>query len=219
VSELPETDQELFWRGQFGDEYSARNTGLEIIAANVSLFSNIFAKLPKINSVIEFGPNIGLNLRALKILFPGQAQVAVEINEFASKRLKESMPEVKVFNTSILEFDHKVLGQGACDLALIKGVLIHINPQQLPMVYEQLHVSTSKYILICEYYNPKPDAVPYRGHSERLYRRDFAGEMLDNYQDLSLVNYGFAYHRDPSFPQDDITWFLLEKHLETETSC
>lgn len=212
MSELPETDQELFWRGQFGDDYSARNTGLEIIAANVSLFSNIFAKLPKINSVIEFGPNIGLNLRALKILFPDQFQVAVEINEFASKRLKESMPEVGVFNTSILEFDHKVLDQGSCDLALIKGVLIHINPMQLPMVYEQLHVSTSKYILICEYYNPKPDTVPYRGHSERLYRRDFAGEMLDNYQDLSLVNYGFAYHRDPSFPQDDITWFLLEKH-------
>jgi spore coat polysaccharide biosynthesis protein SpsF len=26
-----------------------------------------------------------------------------------------------------------------------------------------------------------------------------------------LVDYGFAYHRDPNFPQDDITWFLLEK--------
>jgi spore coat polysaccharide biosynthesis protein SpsF len=26
-----------------------------------------------------------------------------------------------------------------------------------------------------------------------------------------LVDYGFAYHRDPAFPQDDITWFLLEK--------
>jgi len=81
------------------------------------------------------------------------------------------------------------------------------------MVYEQLYASSSKYILICEYYNPKPDMVPYRGHSERLYRRDFAGEMLDKYQNLSLVNYGFAYHRDPSFPQDDATWFLLEKKM------
>jgi spore coat polysaccharide biosynthesis protein SpsF len=25
------------------------------------------------------------------------------------------------------------------------------------------------------------------------------------------VDYGFAYRRDPNFPQDDITWFLLEK--------
>ena len=24
-------------------------------------------------------------------------------------------------------------------------------------------------------------------------------------------DYGFAYKRDPKFPQDDITWFLMEK--------
>jgi hypothetical protein len=34
--------------------------------------------------------------------------------------------------------------------------------------------------------------------------------MLDRFPDLSLVEYGFVYHRDP-FPQDDLTWFLLEK--------
>ena len=34
---------------------------------------------------------------------------------------------------------------------------------------------------------------------------------MDAYPELRLVNYGFAYHRDESFPQDDITWFLLEK--------
>ena len=28
---------------------------------------------------------------------------------------------------------------------------------------------------------------------------------------IQLVDYGFAYHRDKSFPQDDISWFLLEK--------
>ena len=35
--------------------------------------------------------------------------------------------------------------------------------------------------------------------------------MLDRFPDLRLLDYGFAYHRDPVFPQDDITWFLLEK--------
>jgi hypothetical protein len=35
--------------------------------------------------------------------------------------------------------------------------------------------------------------------------------LLDLYRELKLVNYGFVYHRDPSFPQDDFTWFLLEK--------
>jgi len=52
--------------------------------------------------------------------------------------------------------------------------------------------------------------VPYRGNAERLFKRDFAGELIDRYG-LQLVSYGFAYHRDPYHPQDDITWFLLEK--------
>jgi spore coat polysaccharide biosynthesis protein SpsF len=53
--------------------------------------------------------------------------------------------------------------------------------------------------------------IPYRGNEDRLFKRDFAGEMLNKYSDLSLVDYGFSYRKDPIFPQDDITWFLLEK--------
>jgi len=44
-----------------------------------------------------------------------------------------------------------------------------------------------------------------------LFKRDFAGEMLDRYPALKLLDYGFVYRRDPLFPQDDMTWFLLEK--------
>jgi spore coat polysaccharide biosynthesis protein SpsF len=35
--------------------------------------------------------------------------------------------------------------------------------------------------------------------------------MLEKYPDLQLIDYGFCYKRDPAFPQDDATWFLLEK--------
>jgi len=97
------------------------------------------------------------------------------------------------------------------DLALIKGVLIHINPDHLPEVYDRLYACTNQYILVAEYYNPSPVAVSYRGHTDRLFKRDFAGEMMDRYQDLHLLDYGFVYHRDPVWPQDDITWFLMEK--------
>jgi len=36
--------------------------------------------------------------------------------------------------------------------------------------------------------------------------------MLEKYQSLELVDYGFSYRRDKNFPQDDITWFLLKKN-------
>lgn len=208
---MEKTEQEKFWAGEFGTEYSDRNVGANILASNIALFADIFKRTPKLNSVIEFGANIGLNLRALDLLFPGLEQVAVEINEAAAKKINDALPNSKVFNLAISDFDPGMLSNGPCDLAVIKGVLIHINPDQLEMVYKKLYESTNKFILICEYYNPKPDTVSYRGHSDKLFRRDFAGEMLETYADLKLVNYGFAYHRDPSFPQDDLTWFLIER--------
>lgn len=65
--------------------------------------------------------------------------------------------------------------------------------------------------MVAEYYNPTPVTIPYRGHAEKLYKRDFAGEMLDLYPELRLIDYRFHYHKDPLFPQDDITWFLMSK--------
>jgi pseudaminic acid biosynthesis-associated methylase len=96
---------------------------------------------------------------------------------------------------------------------LLKGILIHIDPDFLPDVYRIVYEATGKYLMICEYYNPTPISVVYRGHHNRLFKRDFRGELLDTSPGLSLLDYGFCYHRDRSFPQDDATWFLMEKRL------
>ena len=113
-------------------------------------------------------------------------------------------------NESIHDFD----SSETYELVLSKGVLIHNNPNLLQEVYEKLFRFSRRYILLAEYYNPSPVEIDYRGHSGRLFKRDFAGEMLDAYPSLNLVSSGFAYHRD-RFPQDDLTWFLLEKDATT----
>jgi spore coat polysaccharide biosynthesis protein SpsF len=201
------TEQEKFWAGDFGDEYIGRNKSEEYLASNLNFFSKAFNQLGQPNSIIEFGANIGMNLRAIKLLFPKIDLFGIEINKNAAEELAKFIGQENVFNGSIFEFEapHK------CDVSLIKGVLIHINPEMLSLVYEKLYTASNKYILICEYYNPSPVNVSYRGHSDRLFKRDFAGEMLEKYVDLKLVDYGFCYKRDKAFPQDDITWFLLEK--------
>ena len=145
--------------------------------------------------------------KAIKLLHPSISLNAIEINETAAGQLKQLIGEANVFNGSI--FDYHITKQ--FDLALIKGVLIHISPDMLQNVYEKLYEASAKYILVAEYYNPSPVAIPYRGHNDRLFKRDFAGEMLEKYSDLKLIDYGFSYKRDPVFPQDDITWFLMEK--------
>jgi pseudaminic acid biosynthesis-associated methylase len=200
------TEQEAFWAGHFGDEYAARNHGELLIASNLALFSKVLARTGPVHSVIEFGASIGLNLIAIRQLLPEAKLSAVEINETAVARLR-NIPELIVHNRSILDFSP----ESAQDLVLSKGVLIHLDPDKLPVVYDLLHRTSRRYICLAEYYNPTPTSVSYRGHTERLFKRDFAGEMLDRFDDLELADYGFVYHREIAFPQDDVTWFLLEK--------
>ncbi len=201
------TPQEEFWAGDFGSEYINRNNSNSLLASNLSFFSKALKQAGRIESCIEFGANIGMNLKALKLLYPSIDLRGVEINSAAASLLAESIGKENIFNGSI--FDYPISQQA--DLSLIKGVLIHINPDLLDKVYEKLYQASRRYILLCEYYNPSPVSINYRGHNDRLFKRDFAGEMLDKYSDLTLVDYGFSYHKDPVFPQDDITWFLLSK--------
>ena len=201
------TEQERFWAGEFGDAYMERNQGSALLASNLSFFSRALQRAGKIESCIEFGANIGMNLRALKLLYPSLEQHAIEINATAAKELAAFLPPANVHQASILDFK----AARTWDLVLIKGVLIHMNPDSLPAVYEALHRATGRYLLVCEYYNPAPVTVTYRGHTNRLFKRDFCGEIMTRFPDVRLADYGFAYRRDPSFPQDDITWFLMEK--------
>lgn len=201
------TPQEEFWAGNFGDEYISRNESPELLASNLKFFSKALERLERPKSIIEFGANIGMNLIAIKYLFPNIIIKGIEINNNAAKELAKLIGEKNIFQGSI--FDYPVTEQ--FELSMIKGVLIHINPEMLQVVYKKLYDSSSKYILIGEYYNPSPVNINYRGHNDRLFKRDFAGEMLDLYSDLVLIDYGFSYKRDVAFPQDDITWFLLQK--------
>lgn len=201
------TEQEKFWATEFGDAYIQRNQGDELLASNIHLFSKALKQAGKLNSCREFGANIGLNLKALKLLYPNLEMKGIEINEKASKELASLIGYENLFHGSIFDapIDEKV------DLSFIKGVLIHINPEMLPTVYEKLYASSNKYILIAEYYNPSPVTITYRGYTEKLYKRDFAGEFLDKYPNSELLDYGFVYRRDAAFPQDDVTWFLIKK--------
>ncbi len=201
------TEQENFWAGSFGDDYISRNKSDELLASNLNFFSKALANAGKISSCIEFGANIGMNLKALKLLYPNISFKGIEINEMATKLLSDLIGGENVFQGSILDYEI----EEKFELSLIKGVLIHNNPDKLDLIYKKLYDSSNKFILICEYYNPSPTTILYRGHEDRLFKRDFAGEMLDKYPDLQLIDYGFSYRRDVAFPQDDITWFLLKK--------
>jgi pseudaminic acid biosynthesis-associated methylase len=200
------TTQEAFWAGEFGDEYSIRNNseGLEI--SNEIMFSQILRSTSSVRSIVELGFNIGLNLKALKKINTEFDLCGYEINTKAYE-IAQKLNIAVIRHGSIL---NKWGNSKKYDISLTKRVLIHINPEELEKVYLNLYELSNRYIVICEYYNPTPVTVEYRGNKDKLFKRDFAGEMIDKYK-LKLVDYGFVYHRHNYFPQDDATWFVLEK--------
>lgn len=200
------SDQEKFWQGDFGSNYIDRNKSNQLLSSNVSMFSRIFESMDDVSTIAEFGCNVGMNLRALRNIFPDINLTGVDINPDAINNVNKWGGAHGVLG-SIVDLDLKE----KFDLTFTKGVLIHINPNLLNSVYENLYKYSTRYILVAEYYNPSPVTIEYRGEKDKLFKRDFAGDMLDKYQDLKLIKYGFIYKRDTTFPQDDITWFLMEK--------
>jgi spore coat polysaccharide biosynthesis protein SpsF len=201
--------QEEFWAKEFGDSYILRNQSAKLLASNAFLFADIFSSIDAIpETFLEIGANIGMNVRAIQTLSPEAQFTGIEINKEACKILAET--GCHVVESSII--DAQITSK--FDFVFSKGVLIHLAPDQLQSTYRKMYEWSNRFILIAEYYNPVPVAISYRGNSDRLFKRDFAGEFLDLFQNVKLRDFGFAYHRG-IYPQDDINWFLLEKTSNT----
>ena len=192
-----------YWAGQDGDAYHQRQTVTD--QANVNYFANALRNYDPA-SAIELGCGDGRNMKALLQLHPLMRFHGVDVNLSA---LKWAIEYGRISCMSIADQELQTWISPA-DLVYTKGVLIHIPPEQLPAVYDNLYNLSNHLILIGEYYSPRREEILYRGQTGKLWKADFAGELMDRYPDLKLVDYGFHYHRD-KYPQDDITFFLLKK--------
>jgi pseudaminic acid biosynthesis-associated methylase len=211
MTETPsfKTEQEAFWHGDFGNVYTDRNNGDEISRANLLFWGGVLKRTGPIQSCFEIGCNRGLNLDAIKTLLPACKTSGLEINAYAAKECARKGHQV--FEGSILAAPPESQSARLADLSFASGVLIHIDPRGLDAAYDLLLSSSKTFILISEYFNPQPVAIPYRGHENRLFKRDFAGELWARYPNLRLVDYGFIWSKDPVAPKDDTTWFLFQK--------
>lgn len=204
------TEQEAFWSGSFGDAYTDRNVGDAIARSNLLFWGGVLRRTGPIASCFEIGCNRGLNLDAIKTLLPACRTTGLEINSHAAKECAGKGHQV--FEGTILAPPPDATGSsGMADLTIASGVLIHINPSGLNAAYELLHALSKRFILVSEYFNPVPVSIAYRGHENRLFKRDFASELWAQYPSLRLVDYGFVWSKDPVAPKDDTTWFLFEK--------
>lgn len=201
------SEQESFWAGHGGDEYIERCGNDGFLSSRLAIFTRMLSKTSNIESVLELGANVGQSLEAINILLPKSRIDAIEINKNAFEALKRLPFINRAYHASILDFDSKQ----QYDFVFTLALLILILPDHLERAYNLIYRLSKRYIGIIEYYNPTPVEVEYRGERGKLFKRDFAGDLLDAYSNLELVDYGFLYHRQPNFVVGDLHWFLLRK--------
>jgi len=195
-----------FWIGKEGNSYITRNAADDLLPAYTYMWSRIMSRLHDVGSVLEVGANIGVNLQAIHRIMPFVKRSAIEPNVTARGELLRQ--EIELFPYTAEEpWDN----MGKFDLVFTRGVLIHIPPSMLPLVYENMYTHSSRYIVMAEYFAPKREMIPYHGKDNLLWRADYAGEIMDRYSDLRLVDYFFVYSRDSVYPQDNVTVFVMEK--------
>jgi spore coat polysaccharide biosynthesis protein SpsF len=202
--------QEALWRGEFGNAYTERNAisfehQAALIRSWTRILEPIMGRPPR--SIFEGGANIGLNLRALRLLTSADLY-ALEPNAGARSRLVDEgiVPRERVFDGLL---DDIPLPDAAVDLAFTSGVLIHVAPDRLLPSCREIHRISRRYVACIEYFSDKPEEIGYRGQSEALFKRDFGGFYLDSFPDLSVLDCGFLWKRLTGL--DNLTWVLFEK--------
>jgi len=207
----PMTEQERFWAGDFGDEYTDRNAIKP--EQRRPFFEAMLQKTTDVTSICELGANRGHNLLAIQSIDPKYQLTGVELNEAAFGHLS-GHGGLQAIRAAIQD----VALPHPQDLVFTCGVLIHLNPEDLPAVYRKMAALSGRYVLINEYFNPTPVEISYRGHAGKLFKRDFGGEFLDaNPSQFTLVDYGFLWQREePAW--DNTTWWLFEREAASRSS-
>jgi pseudaminic acid biosynthesis-associated methylase len=199
-----------FWAGEFGSEYARRNPrDPALVAAVARLWSAVLARVPvgDIKRALEVGANVGITQLALQRVLDAETW-AVEPNPEARHALvtERVVQAERVSDGDIVDLQFE---DRAFDLSLTSGVLIHVHPDDLERACRELARVSGRWVAILEYFANQPEAVPYRGHEGKLFKRDFGEFFLDTNPDFECVDYGFAWRRHTGM--DNSTWFLFRR--------
>lgn len=209
-----ETEQMKFWQSKFGAEYTERNTyntkeldafykktyGITRTHMTKEFLGNIYSK-----KILEVGCNVGNQLRHLQS-FGHSELYGIEIQSVAVEKSKELCKEINIIQGSAFDIPFK---DNYFDLVCTFGVLIHISPENINTVLDEIYRTSRKYIWGFEYYSDRYEEIEYRGNENKMWKSNFMELYLNRFKDLHVVKeqkYNYVEH-----PQNRDQMFLLEK--------
>jgi pseudaminic acid biosynthesis-associated methylase len=214
-----ETSQIKFWSGDFGKEYTDRNSRSQAEWDNfyienygttkINMNEQFIGSLNKSAKILEIGCNTGMQLAGLQRI--GFEQLyGIEIQKYAVQRAKEFTQNINIIFGSGFDVPFK---DNYFDVVCTNGVLIHIAPDDLPKLMAEMVRTSKKYIWGFEYYADNITNINYRGNEGFLWKADYANIFLNNFPNLRLVKkeiYSFVNDKEKG---NKDCMYLLEKIL------
>jgi len=208
------TEQMKKWTGEFGEEYTNRNAlslkEMELLCkrrfgiTRTEMNLRFLGGLNQSISVLEVGSNIGNQLLCLqKMGF--KKLYGIELQEYAVELSKTRTKNINIIQGSAFDIPFK---NNFFDLVFTSGLLIHISPSDINKVLNEIYRCTKNYIWGFEYYSDEYTQVNYRGHTELLWKTNFAQLYLERFDNLDLTKEEHYKYLD----NDNVdSMFLLRK--------
>ena len=211
------TEQEKFWSGDFGQQYSDRNNWTveayddfyksQWGFAKTDINNDCIGHLPKDIKILEVGCNIGLQLRCLQQM--GFTNLyGVELQQYAVEKAKSITQHINIVQGSGFDIPFK---DHYFDIVVTNGVLIHIAPEDHFKMMAEMMRCSKKYIWGWEYYAPEITNINYRGNEGFLWKADFSKIFQHYFPELKEV-YRKMYPYIPENQKGNTDYmYLLEK--------
>ncbi len=203
------------WTGNFGKEYTDRNA-LSLQEEELSYKERYKISRTEMNSrfigdfdrnmkVLEVGSNIGNQLLCLqKAGF--ENLYGIELQSYAVELSKSRTKGINIIQGSAFDIPFKDSFFG---IVFTSGLLIHIAPEDITLVLDEIYRCTNKYIWCFEYYSEDYTKVDYRGRADLLWKANFSELFLDRFKNLRLIREEHFKWLDNSNNIDFM--FLLQK--------
>ena len=189
-----ETDQTKVWTGDFGKDYTSRNTYKSIDGFNQAyidyygktkddLNKEILSNLPKNLKILEVGSNVGYQLASLQ-RFGFSNLYGIEIQRECVEQSKKLWKGIDIVQASAFDIPFK---DNYFDLVFTNNVLIHISPDDIDIVLNEMNRVSSKYIYGFGYYSEKYERIEYRNNLNLMWKTDFSNLFLKKFSNLKSI--------------------------------
>ena len=209
------TEQMQEWAGEFGKEYTDRNAlSLQEMElrykehygiTRTEMNSRFIGDFDRNMRVLEVGSNIGNQLLCLQNM-GFKYLYGIELQSYAVELSKSRTKGINIIQGSAFNIPFK---DGFFDLVFTSGLLIHIAPEDITAVLDEMYRCTKQYIWCFEYYSEVYTQIDYRGHTNLLWKANFSKLFIGRFSNLRLVREELFKYLNNNDNVDAM--FLLEK--------